>query len=343
MRRHYGFSLAEVAIALSILAVIVIAIVGWQVNEVKHAKAKELATSLLALDTAYYQINSLISHIPVPATTTTSQTTSLYSDTDFVCILKNTDLWINLVQKSGVRLNNRQFWFPTIEDAINFQLSFTRKGINPFNSPYRPASEQIFVINPITRECRFYSPISLSVYYRRYILNYSSDGLYIYCESGDKDAVNYAFLLDLDYTSCGAYGIGFFYAFYKNLPTIYYSPATFYYYIDCAYSGYYPFSGNDPFQNQQRGDSDYNLLSVLPKNVLDPRLDFRSLASQGYTFTFNVSNGKLNSITLSGIDDYTNELLASMLGSKWDKNTRTYILNNGNGYEIRTYNFSCGG
>lgn len=186
MRRQRGFFLVELAVTLVIFAVLLVAMIGWQVNEYKHAKAKELVGTLLALDAAFYQVQSIVSYLPVPANL--NITTSPQSDTPFVCILKNTDSWKNYVQVSN------------------------------------------------------------------------------------------------------------------------------------------------------------DLLSVLPKNVLDPKVDIKNLARQGYKFTFNVSNNKLNSITLSGIDNDMNNLIANMLVGKWDRNTRTYILNNGNGYELRFNNsIICGG
>lgn len=87
MKGAKGFSLAEVAITLSILAITIIALAGWQVNEYKHNKAREIAGVLLAIDGGYYQA-SLVYNGTIPGQYC-SNVTSETDETCYVQILRN--------------------------------------------------------------------------------------------------------------------------------------------------------------------------------------------------------------------------------------------------------------
>lgn len=417
MKKQKGFTLAEVAIALAAFAVITLAAIGWQVNEVKHDKAKELATALLALDTAFYQLNSAASYIPVPASATKSQTTSPQWDTDFVCVLRNTaslsnTLPVNTTTTISISIGDKfgpLFRIPNFVQMLDFR-AFSKPDSRVQDDEYSNGKygssvvrrRHLLVINPVTKQCHSMNAFREYAYWNyvglgmdRINLYYDEQAKMYRCKGYNQGGwgVNFRKSVDTlieglpdlsDPSSCGVYGIGRFVGRYVGDPNpnigipiaaeiLLKPPYYTYYYIDCdpegsitakngfyysisGYGGYYGrdyLKGSSPIQIQLQpvntSDTIYSISNTntntnLPKNLLDPRLDFKTLAKQGYTFTFNVTNNKLNSITISGIDEDTSEYLANILGSKWDKNTRTYYLNQGKGYEIRpNSNIVCGG
>lgn len=151
IRDERGFSLLEIAIAILVLAVITIATVGWQVNQNKEALAREIASTLMAIDVAYYQLDVLIKNsgggscnIPIPpnAVSVGGDTTSATSDTGWICVLRNTQSWLNLnnpsciatVRKANVIVPN--YLDPRISvrnlasSGITFTFQFNGNNVN---------------------------------------------------------------------------------------------------------------------------------------------------------------------------------------------------------------------
>ena len=182
-----GFTLMELAVTLAVLSLIAVITVGWQIDQFREARAKEIASTLLAIDVAFYQVDTIIKNVNatynIPINPAWSNVTSATFDS-YVCPLRNTSSWRNLPSYSG-----------------------------------------------------------------------------------------------------------------------------------CS--------------------------SVLVDNYLDPRINLFKLARDGIRFRFNVSGGKIVSVSVIGIDNYTNKLLKAMLDVKWDEASRTYYLNNGNGYPYSSVNYNC--
>lgn len=108
-----GFSLFEVALAIAIVSLITISMVGWQIGEYRDAKVREIATTLVAIDVAYYQVDTILKNINpsynIPVSNIGNNTTSSTSDTGFVCSIRNTGSWTGLSSyagASGVLVNN---------------------------------------------------------------------------------------------------------------------------------------------------------------------------------------------------------------------------------------------
>jgi len=182
-----GFSLLELAITIAVVSLIAVITVGWQVDQFKESRAKEIATTLLAIDVAFYQVDTIIKNVNasynVPINNSWTTTTSTTFDS-YVCPLRNTASWRNRSEYSGVS-------------------------------------------------------------------------------------------------------------------------------------------------------------TVLVDNYLDPRINLFRLARDGVTFTFIRSGGKITGIRVNGIDADVNRMVKALLDAKYNETTRTYQLNNGNGYPYSSVSYSC--
>lgn len=78
-------------------------------------------------------------------------------------------------------------------------------------------------------------------------------------------------------------------------------------------------------------------------SLIDPRINLKSLAERGYSFTFNVKDGfTLESIYVSRtdgseIDEELSSYLSGILGDKWDKQRKVFKLNDGKGYKFTPF------
>ena len=104
-RREEGFSLLEVAIAIALISILTIMVAGWQVYEYKEKKTKEIATTLLAIDVAMYQVDALIKNVNanynIPINPNWSNKTSTTWDS-YVCPIRNTKSWRYRSEYAGV-------------------------------------------------------------------------------------------------------------------------------------------------------------------------------------------------------------------------------------------------
>lgn len=188
LRDERGFSLFEIAIAILVLAVITITTVGWQVNQNKEALAKEIASTLMAIDVAYYQLDVLIKNsggascnIPIPPTAISvgGDTTSATDDTDWICVLRNTQSWLNLNNPSCIAtVRNANVIVPNYLDprisvrnlassGITFTFRFNGNNVNAIIVQTNDA-ELVNMVNAIINDSNKFSVSGTS---GMYVLN----------------------------------------------------------------------------------------------------------------------------------------------------------------------------
>jgi prepilin-type N-terminal cleavage/methylation domain-containing protein len=134
-----GFSLLEIAIAIVVLSVITITMIGWQVNQNKEALAREIVSTLIAIDIAYYQLDVLVKNgggascnIPIPpnAIFVGGDTTSATDDTGWVCVLRNTRSWITLNNPACIsNVRNANILVPNYLDPRASVRRFASSGV----------------------------------------------------------------------------------------------------------------------------------------------------------------------------------------------------------------------